>query len=97
MSSIVDAPAPLGREAAGRPILSVRDLVKTFPVRGGGVLRRKIGDVHAVSGVSFDIFPGETLGLVGESGCGKSTTCRVVLGLRPATSGHVHFDGQEIT
>jgi oligopeptide transport system ATP-binding protein len=79
------------------PVLSVRNLVKHFPVRGGGLLRRKIGDVHAVCDVSFDIYPGETLGLVGESGCGKTTTSRTVLNLQPATSGQVLFDGTDIT
>jgi oligopeptide transport system ATP-binding protein len=79
------------------PVLSVRNLVKHFPVRGGGVLRRKIGEVHAVCDVSFDIYPGETLGLVGESGCGKTTTSRAVLNLQPPTSGHVLFDGTDVT
>ena len=55
-------------------MLSVRNLVKHFPVRSRGLMRRTIGDVHAVCDVSFDIYPGETLGLVGESGCGKTTT-----------------------
>ena len=79
------------------PILSVRGLVKDFPILSGGVIRRHVGDVHAVSGVSFDLRPGETLGLVGESGCGKSTTGRVILGLSPATAGEVVFNGQEIS
>jgi oligopeptide transport system ATP-binding protein len=83
--------------ADGNPVLSVRNLVKHFPVRGGGLLRRKIGEVHAVCDVSFDIYPGETLGLVGESGCGKTTTSRTVLNLQPPTSGHVFFDGTDIT
>ncbi|MBK1785687.1 ABC transporter ATP-binding protein [Prauserella cavernicola] len=78
------------------PVLSARDIVKHFPVHGGGLLRRRIGDVHAVCGVSFDLYPNETLGLVGESGCGKSTTARVVLNLQPATSGEVEFEGQNL-
>jgi oligopeptide transport system ATP-binding protein len=81
----------------GGPVLSVRNLVKHFPVRGGGLLRRRVGEVHAVCDVSFDIFPGETLGLVGESGCGKTTTSRTVLHLQPPTSGQVLFDGTDIT
>jgi oligopeptide/dipeptide ABC transporter ATP-binding protein len=79
------------------PLLEVTDLVKTFPVRGGGVIPRTIGQVHAVSGVSFSLAAGETLGLVGESGCGKSTTGRAVLQLHKPTSGSVKFDGRELT
>ncbi|WP_019814186.1 ABC transporter ATP-binding protein [Saccharomonospora saliphila] len=75
------------------PVLSARNLVKHFPVGSGGLLRRKAGDVHAVCDVSFDIYPNETLGLVGESGCGKSTTARVVLNLQEATNGEVLFNG----
>jgi oligopeptide/dipeptide ABC transporter ATP-binding protein len=71
------------------PILSVRDLVKEFPIRGGG-------KVHAVSGVSFDLAEGETLGVVGESGCGKSTTARCVLRLIEPTSGEVRFRGRDV-
>jgi oligopeptide/dipeptide ABC transporter ATP-binding protein len=71
------------------PILEVKDLVKEFPVRGGG-------KVHAVSGVSFDLHEGETLGLVGESGCGKSTTARCVLRLIEPTSGEVVFRGRDV-
>ena len=78
------------------PLLRVDRLVKRFAVRGG-ILRRTVGEVHAVSGVSFDIAPGETLGLVGESGCGKSTTGRLILRLIEPTSGQVWFDGQEVT
>jgi oligopeptide transport system ATP-binding protein len=82
---------------AAPPVLSVRNLVKHFPVRSRGLLRRQVGEVHAVCGVSFDLAERETLGLVGESGCGKSTTGRVVLNLQPATSGEVHYQGRELT
>ena len=83
--------------AVGEPILSVRDLVKEFPIKSNSVVRRTIGAVHAVSGVSFDIRPGQTLGLVGESGCGKTTTSRAILHLQPATSGEVLFQGRDVT
>jgi oligopeptide transport system ATP-binding protein len=78
------------------PILSVRGLVKHFPVRSRGIIRRRIGDVHAVCDVSFDIFPHETLGLVGESGCGKTTTGRALLNLVPATAGSVYYGDRDL-
>jgi len=78
-------------------VLSVRNLVKHFPVRGRGLLHHRVGDVHAVCDVSFDLYPHETLGLVGESGCGKTTTARVLLTLQVATAGHVHYQGTELT
>jgi oligopeptide/dipeptide ABC transporter ATP-binding protein len=77
------------------PLVEVRDLVKHFPIRQG-LLQRQVGSVRAVDGVSFDVEQGETLGLVGESGCGKSTTARLVLRLVRPTSGSVSFDGEEI-
>ena len=78
------------------PLLSVRNLVKYFPIRGG-LLSREIDRVHAVDGVSFDIAKGETLGLVGESGCGKSTTGRCILRLVEPTAGEVWFEGKDVT
>jgi oligopeptide/dipeptide ABC transporter ATP-binding protein len=87
-----------GRAAVrnGEPLMEVRDLVKHFPLTSGIILQRKVGAVQAVDGVSFDVMPGETLGLVGESGCGKSTTARLLLRLMDPTSGSIRFEGQEI-
>jgi oligopeptide/dipeptide ABC transporter ATP-binding protein len=84
--------------AAGTPgevLMEVRDLVKHFPIRKG-LLQRQVGAVRAVDGISFDVLRGETLGLVGESGCGKSTTARLLLRLMEPTSGSIRFQGEEI-
>jgi oligopeptide transport system ATP-binding protein len=77
-------------------LLRVRNLKKHFPITGG-LLNRRVGAVKAVDGISFEIKPGETLGLVGESGCGKSTTGRAILQLQRPTSGQVFFEDQELT
>ena len=77
------------------PLLSVERLVKRFPVRGG-ILRRVVDEVHAVDGVGFSLASGETLGLVGESGCGKSTTGRCILRLIEPTEGSVRFEGRDV-
>jgi oligopeptide/dipeptide ABC transporter ATP-binding protein len=79
-----------------QPTLRAVDLVKHFELRSTGLLRRTVGVVRAVDGVSFDLMPERTLGLVGESGCGKSTTARLLLNLIPATSGQVLFDGHDL-
>ncbi len=80
----------------GEVLLEVKDLVKHFPITKGIVISRKVGAVKAVDGVSFHINRGETLGLVGESGCGKSTTGRLILRLIEATSGEIIFEGRNI-
>ncbi|MEM6999450.1 MAG: oligopeptide/dipeptide ABC transporter ATP-binding protein [Pseudomonadota bacterium] len=79
------------------PILQVRDLRVHFPVTEGLIFSREVASIKAVDGVSFDLLPGETFALVGESGCGKSTTALAVLGMQPATSGSIEFDGRDIT
>ena len=92
-----DTAVDSGSAAAGREVLlSVTDLKKHFPITKG-LFRRQVGLVRALDGVSFDIYRGETLGLVGESGCGKSTTGRVILQLHEATAGRVEFDNQDLT
>jgi oligopeptide/dipeptide ABC transporter ATP-binding protein len=81
----------------GEPLVEVRDLVKHFPLTSGILFKRQVGAVRAVDGVSFDVLRGETLGLVGESGCGKSTTGRMLLRLIEPTSGSIRIEGREIT
>ena len=98
---MTDTYAQPGRQAAAdagaAPLLEVTDLVKTFPVRGGGIIPRTVAEVQAVAGISLTLRKGETLGLVGESGCGKSTTGRAILQLHKPTSGSVKFEGRELT
>ena len=89
------AGAPAAR-AATRRCSSLDKVVRRFPIRKGSVLRRKVGAVHAVDGISFDIRKGETLGLVGESGCGKTTTIMEILGLLPPQEGTIAVLGNEV-
>ena len=83
-------------EGAERPLVEVRGLVKTFPIKGG-ILQRTVADVRAVDGVDLTVRRGETVGLVGESGCGKTTVGRLILRLIEPTGGTITFDGQDIT
>jgi oligopeptide/dipeptide ABC transporter ATP-binding protein len=82
---------------AGEPLVEVRNLVKHFPITRGVLLQRPVGAVQAVDDVSFDVMRGETLGIVGETGCGKSTTARLIMRLLEPTSGEILFEGQDIT
>jgi peptide/nickel transport system ATP-binding protein len=98
-----DAYAPLTGHAAtvadpnAKPILEVRDLKMYFPVKSSGIIRRTIGQVQAVDGISFQVPEGGSLGLVGESGCGKSTTGRLITRLYEPTGGTITFDGRDIS
>ncbi len=89
------AAGPADRGGPAQPLLMVRDLAKHFPVRGG-LLNRRTATVQAVDGVSFDLAKGETLGVVGESGCGKSTTARLLIRLIPPDRGETVFDGETV-
>ena len=97
MTAIASGHSPAGSTDPSRaaPLLSVRDLTKHFPIRRG-ILRRTVGAVRAVDGVSFDVAAGETLAVVGESGCGKTTTGRSILRLLEPTGGSVRFDGTDV-
>ncbi|WP_190113425.1 ATP-binding cassette domain-containing protein, partial [Streptomyces cinnamoneus] len=83
--------------ADGEAILEVRDLVKHYPLTRGILFRKQVGAVHAVDGVSFDLWRGETLGIVGESGCGKSTVAKLLVHLERPTAGEIRYKGEDIT
>jgi oligopeptide transport system ATP-binding protein len=91
------APAPEPTNGHGEVLLRVEDLKMYFPITSGLIFQREVGRVHAVDGVGFELRQGETLGLVGESGCGKSTTGRAILQLYKPTSGHVYYEGTDLT
>jgi oligopeptide/dipeptide ABC transporter ATP-binding protein len=88
------APEPAATET---PLVRIRGVRKLFPITRGILIQKKIGAVHAVDGVDLDVYRGETVGLVGETGCGKSTLARVVMRLYDATDGTIEFEGQDIT
>ena len=95
--SAVEATPMRERPRSGEPLLRLSGIVKHFPITRGIIFQKKVGAVHAVDGVDLDIYPGETLGLVGETGCGKSTLARVAMRLHDATDGTIIFDGKDIT
>jgi peptide/nickel transport system ATP-binding protein len=79
------------------PLVKLVGVKKHFPITRGIIFRKRIGQVHAVDGIDLEVFPGETVGLVGETGCGKSTTARLITKLFDATEGQIYFDGHDIT
>ncbi|MHB1568690.1 MAG: ABC transporter ATP-binding protein [Solirubrobacteraceae bacterium] len=91
------APATAEPAANGKPLLEVEHLRMLFPIKAGIVVDRQVGQVHAVDDVSFQLLEGETLGIVGESGCGKTTLIRVLVRLLDSTSGKIRFRGRDIT
>jgi oligopeptide/dipeptide ABC transporter ATP-binding protein len=95
-SDVEPAPVSAGAPDASEPLLEIRDLKKYFPVKSGGVIRRTVAHVQAVDGVSFQLSKGRSLGLVGESGCGKTTTGRLITRLYDVTSGEIRFEGTDI-
>jgi oligopeptide/dipeptide ABC transporter ATP-binding protein len=95
--SVVEATSTPSAPKTGQPLLRLENVVKHFPITRGIIRQKKIGAVHAVDGVDLEIQPGETLGLVGETGCGKSTLARVAMRLYDATDGKIWFDGRDIT
>ncbi|MGH2739379.1 MAG: ABC transporter ATP-binding protein [Actinomycetota bacterium] len=88
---------PSGAVGERQPLIKLTGVKKHFPITRGLIFQRKIGQVHAVDGIDLEVYPGETLGLVGETGCGKSTTGRLITRLLDPTEGSVVFDGQDIT
>jgi peptide/nickel transport system ATP-binding protein len=84
-------------KSRGDPLVAVENLTKFFPITRGIIFQKEVARVHAVDDVTFSIYPGETMGLVGESGCGKSTTARLVARLLEPTAGSIWFDGRDIT
>ncbi|MGW1956558.1 ATP-binding cassette domain-containing protein, partial [Streptomyces sp. NPDC001920] len=94
---VLPAPREAVPEAPGEPLLVVEKLVKHFPVKGGFPIRRTVGQVQAVDGIDLTVHVGESFGLVGESGCGKSTTGRLITKLLEPTNGRIEYRGKDIT
>jgi len=96
VSAVETTPAPRNKQV-GEPLLRLEGVQKHFPITRGIIFQKKVGAVHAVDGVDLVVYPGETLGLVGETGCGKSTLARVAMRLYDPTAGKIFFDGRDIT
>ena len=97
MSAPLVAGQPETEPRSGRPLVKVTGLKKYFPITRGVLFQKHVGDVHAVDGVDLEVYQGETVGLVGETGCGKSTLARVIMRLYESTEGTIEFDGRDIT
>ncbi len=97
MSVEVSERPPEATPPKGEPLVKLVGLKKYFPITRGILFQHRVGDVHAVDGVDLEVHPGETLGLVGETGCGKSTLARVVMRLFEPTAGQIFFEGRDIT
>jgi oligopeptide/dipeptide ABC transporter ATP-binding protein len=97
MSVEVHERAPEPAPAKGEPLIKLVGVKKYFPITRGILIQHKVGDVHAVDGIDLEVHPGETMGLVGETGCGKSTLARVVMRLFEPTEGQLYFEGRDIT
>jgi oligopeptide/dipeptide ABC transporter ATP-binding protein len=97
--SVTDVAAQTGGPATGgrEPLVKLVGVKKYFPITQGIIFQKRVGNVHAVDGIDLEVFPGETLGLVGETGCGKSTTARLITRLLDVTEGEVYFQGRNIT
>ena len=93
--AVAQQTTPAGRK--GTPMIACENLTKRFPITRGIIFQKEVASVHAVEDVSFEVYPGETVGLVGESGCGKSTTARLLTRLLAPTSGKIFFEGQDIS
>ena len=97
MSVEVREDAPIQPAPSRKPLVQLIGVKKYFPVTHGVIFQKKVGFVHAVDGIDLSIYPGETVGLVGETGCGKSTTARLIMKLMDVTEGQILFDGKDIT
>ena len=97
MSTTETLATPPPAKPTVEPLVRLEGVKKHFPITRGIIFQRKVGAVHAVDGVDLEIFPGETLGLVGETGCGKSTLARVVMRLHSLTEGKLWFDGRDVS